>query len=240
MKREFSVEANVGNPQVSYRETITGTADIENKYIKQTGGRGQYGHVKIRVKPLEEVPTGDTPKNVVKEEGFQFTNNIKGGVIPAEYIPAVVKGLREAMGRGVVAGYEMVNVDVELYDGSYHDVDSSEIAFKIAASQALQDAAKVARPVLLEPMMRVEVVVPPEFVGDITGDLSSKRGMIEGMDDRGMVSSVRAIVPLANMFGYVNNLRSMTSGRGSSTMEFARYDIVPPNVADEVIKKRGK
>jgi elongation factor G len=179
-------------------------------------------------------------KNVTREEGFEFINNIKGGVIPNEFIPAVVKGLKEAMLRGTIAGYPLVNISVELYDGSYHDVDSSEIAFKVCASQALQDAVRLARPALLEPMMRVEVVVPPESVGDVTGDLSSKRGMIEGMEDRGMITAVKAIVPLASMFGYVNSLRSMTSGRGSSTMEFAQYDVVPPNVAEEVAKKRGK
>jgi elongation factor G len=241
MKREFNVETNVGNPQVSYRETISGTSEVDNKYVKQTGGKGQYGHVKIRIKPMEEMAADAVlPKNVQRDETMEFTNNIKGGVIPNEFIPAIYKGLKEAMARGVIAGYPLVNIAVELFDGSFHPVDSSEIAFKVAASQALQEAIQKASPVLLEPMMRVEVTVPPESVGDVTGDLSGKRGMIEGMDDRGMVSAVRAIVPLAAMFGYVNSLRSMTSGRGSSTMEFARYDAVPPNVAEEVAKKRGK
>ncbi len=241
MKREFNVDANVGQPQVAYRETISGTAEVDNKYVKQTGGKGQYGHVKIRIKPLEPLaPDAVLPKNVQRDDTFEFVNTVKGGVIPNEFIPAVYKGLKEAMARGVLAGYPMVNISVELYDGSSHDVDSSEIAFKIAASQALQEAVKKAQPGILEPMMRVEVTVPPESVGDVTGDLSGKRGMIEGMDDRGMTSSVRAIVPLASMFGYVNSLRSMTSGRGSSVMEFARYELVPPNVADEIIKKRGR
>lgn len=240
MKREFGVEANVGRPQVAYRETITGTAEVENKYVKQSGGRGQYGHVKIRIAPLDtEVNEEDLPKNTTRKEGLEFINNIKGGVIPQEYIPAVQKGLKEAMGRGVLAGYELVDISVDLYDGSYHDVDSSEVAFKIAASQALQEAAKKAKPVLLEPMMSVEVTVPDEYVGDVTGDLSSKRGLIEGTEQVGMTQAIRATVPLAEMFGYMTNLRSMTSGRGAFTMEFSRYDIVPQNVAEDIIKARS-
>lgn len=239
MKREFSVEANTGAPQVSYRETITGNAEVENKYIKQTGGRGQYGHVKIRLSPIDRsLDLTDLPKNAQYEDGLLFYNNIKGGVIPNEYIPAVVKGIKEGMSRGVVAGYQLTDIVVDLYDGSYHDVDSSEIAFKIAASQALQEAARRATPVLLEPMMKVEVVAPDQYVGDITGDLASKRALIEGVELRGMVQAVRSIVPLSEMFGYINNLRSMTAGRGNFTMEFARYDIVPKNVADEIAKKR--
>jgi len=240
MKREFGVEANVGAPQVAYRETITGSSDIENKYIKQTGGRGQYGHVKIKLKPLSQstFDPEDLPKNVHRKEGMEFVNSIKGGVVPQEYIPAVEKGIRESMQRGVLAGYQMTDIQVELYDGSYHDVDSSEIAFKIAASQAFQDGARQANPKILEPMMKVEVVVPREFVGDITGDISSKRGLIEGSENRNMVEAIRAIVPLSEMFGYMNKLRSMTSGRGTFTMEFARYDVVPQNIADEIIKKR--
>ncbi|MCD8527908.1 MAG: elongation factor G [Candidatus Pacebacteria bacterium] len=239
MKREFKVEANVGKPQVAYRETITGEADIENKYVKQSGGKGQYGHVKIRLKPMDmTVDETALPKNVTREEGFEFVNSIKGGVIPQEYIPACVKGFKEGLERGVVAGYALTNVSVELYDGSYHDVDSSEIAFKIASSMALQEGARKAKAVLLEPMMDVEVTVPDEFIGDITGDLSSKRGLIESTEDRGMVKAIRAIVPLSEMFGYMNNLRSMTSGRGSFTMEFKRYDIVPSNVAESIIKAR--
>jgi len=241
MKREFSVEANVGAPQVAYRETITGTADIENKYIKQSGGKGQYGHVKLRVQPLanSEHDPEDLPKTVNhKDEGLEFVNSIKGGVVPQEYIPAVQKGIVEAMARGTVAGYPMVDIQVELYDGSYHDVDSSEVAFKICASQAFQDAAKQSQPKLLEPMMSVEVVVPSEYIGDVTGDLSSKRGIIDGTENKGMVEAIRATVPLSSMFGYMNQLRSMTSGRGNFTMEFSRYDIVPQNVAEEIIKKR--
>ena len=240
MKREFSVEANVGNPQVAYRETIQGSADVENKYIKQSGGRGQYGHVKIRVSPLEALDEDeDVKKNVTREEGFEFTNSIKGGVIPQEYIPACMKGCRESMERGVLAGYQMTDIAVELYDGSYHDVDSSEVAFKIASSQAMGDAMRQAKPVIMEPMMRVEVTVPDEYLGDITGDLSSKRGIVESTEDRGMIKAIRAAVPLSEMFGYMNQLRSMTSGRGSFTMEFARYDAVPRNVADDIIAKRS-
>ncbi len=240
MKREFGVEANIGRPQVAYRETIKGTAEMEEKYIKQSGGRGQYGHVKIRIKPLEELKEGEElPKNVTRDEdGFEFINNIKGGVIPQEYIPACKKGFKEAMQRGTVAGYQMNNISVELYDGTYHDVDSSEIAFKIASSKAFQKAAKLANPVLLEPMMKVEVVVPEEYIGDVTGDLSSKRGLVDGVDDRGFVQAISAVVPLSEMFGYIGNLRSMTSGRGNFTMEFLRYDVVPKNVADEIVSNR--
>ena len=239
MKREFNVEANVGKPQVAYRETIKGSAEVENKYIKQTGGRGQYGHVKIRIKPLEELPEGaKIPNNTKREDHFEFINNIKGGVIPQEYIPAVEKGIREAMDRGILAGYPMVDISVDLFDGSYHEVDSSEIAFKIAASQAFQEAAHAAKPVLLEPIMRVEVVVPEEFMGDITGNLSGKRGAIEGMEDRGMNKAIHAKVPLAEMFGYTTSLRSMTEGRGSMTMEFDHYEVVPQNVAQDIIASR--
>lgn len=238
MKREFSVEANVGAPQVAYRETIQANAESEVKYIKQTGGRGQYGHVKIKLNPY--TPTNEeAPKNIIREEGFEFINSIKGGVIPNEYIPACVKGFKEGMERGVVAGYPMTNISVDLYDGSYHDVDSSEIAFKIASSQAFQEAARKARPVLLEPMMAVEVIVPDEYIGDVTGDIASKRGLVEGTESRGLVQAVKGIVPLSSMFGYMNQLRSMTSGRGNFTMEFARYDVVPQNIADEIAKKRA-
>lgn len=240
MKREFSVEADVGAPQVAYRETIQGSSSAEEKYVKQSGGRGQYGHVKIRVNPLQALAEGEEiPKNVKRDDnGFEFVNNIKGGVIPNEYIPACEKGFKESMLRGSLAGYPMVNVSVELYDGSYHEVDSSEIAFKIASSKAFTDAVRSATPVILEPMMKVEVVVPEEYIGDVTGDISSKRGLIEGVDEKGMVQAVKATVPLSEMFGYINNLRSMTSGRGNFTMEFSRYDVVPRNVADEIIKKR--
>ena len=239
MKREFNVEANVGKPQVAYRETIQGAADAEGKYIKQTGGRGQYGHVKIKMKKLEPLVEGaKMPKNVTREDHFEFINNIKGGVVPQEYIPAVEKGVREAMSRGFLAGFPMVDISVDLYDGSYHEVDSSEIAFKIAASMAFQDAAGKAKAVILEPIMKVEVVVPEQFMGDITGSLSGKRGQIEGMEDRGMNKAVHAKVPLSEMFGYTTTLRSMTEGRGSMTMEFDHYDVVPKNVADEIIASR--
>jgi len=239
MKREFNVGANVGKPQVAYRETITGESEAETKYIKQTGGRGQYGHVKIRVKPMDkEVKEEDLPKNTKRSEGLEFINSIKGGVIPQEFIPAVEKGIKEAMAKGVLAGYQMVDISVDLYDGSYHDVDSSEVAFKIAASMSFQDAAKKAKPVILEPMMKVEVVTPEQFMGDVTGNLSSKRGQVEGMEERGMNKAIKATVPLSEMFGYTTTLRSMTEGRATSTMEFSHYAIVPANVAEEIISHR--
>ncbi len=235
MKREFNVEANTGKPQVAYRETIQKEAEADNKYIKQTGGKGQYGHVTLRIKPLEPLVEGaKIAKNVDREDHFEFINNIKGGVIPQEFIPAVEKGVREAMERGVVAGFKMEDVSVELYDGSYHDVDSSEIAFKIAASQAFKDAANRAKPVLLEPVMRIEVVMPEKFMGDITGHITSKRGQIESMEDRGLAKVVKAKVPLSEMFGYTTALRSMTEGRGSMTMEFDHYEVVPQNVAETI------
>jgi len=242
MKREFSVEANVGKPQVAYRETINGDGEAEGKYIKQSGGRGNYGHVRIRVKPMDMSMTKeaieDLPKNVKRYDHFEFINNIKGGAIPQEYIAPVEKGFKEGLDRGVLAGFKIVNVSVDLYDGSYHEVDSNEMAFKIAASMAVQDACKRAKPVILEPMMKVEVVTPDKFMGDLTGNLSSKRGLIEGMDDRGLNKVVNAIVPLSEMFGYMTTLRSMTEGRASFTMEFVRYDIVPQNVADTIIAAR--
>ena len=240
MKREFNVEANVGKPQVAYRETITGEAQAEGKYIKQSGGKGNYGHVKIKIKPMDQnVDPKDLPKNVKRTGGFEFINNIKGGAIPNEYIPAIEKGLREGLDRGIVAGFKMENVSVDLYDGSFHEVDSNEMAFKIAASMAIQDAARAARPVILEPMMKVEVVTPDKFMGDVTGSLSSRRGLIEGMETRGMNQVVNAIVPLSEMFGYMTTLRSMTEGRAGFTMEFLRYDIVPQNVAETIIKARS-
>jgi len=237
MKREFGVEANVGKPQVAYKETITKPAEAEVKYVKQTGGRGQYGHVKIKIKPLEPAPE-ELPKNTKRSEGFEFVNTIKGGVIPQEFIGAVEKGLKEGLERGIVAHFKLVDVSVELYDGSYHDVDSSEIAFKIAASQAVQEAAGKASPVILEPIMKVEVVVPEKFMGDVTGNLSSKRAQIEGMGDRGQLKVVNAKVPLSEMFGYTTALRSLTEGRATSTMEFDHYDIVPRNVADAIVEAR--
>ncbi len=240
MKREFNVEADVGTPQVSYKETIQGASEAEIKYIKQSGGRGQYGHVKIRIKPLEEIEEGaKIAKNIKRSDHFEFVNSIKGGVIPQEYIPAVEKGVKEAMDRGILAGYKAVDISVELYDGSYHDVDSSEIAFKIAGSQAFKDAASRAKPVLLEPIMKVEVVTPEKFMGDINGNLSSKRGQVESMEDRGGNKVINAKVPLSEMFGYTTTLRSMTEGRASSTMEFDHYAVVPQNVAKDIIDARN-
>jgi len=240
MKREFGVEANVGKPQVAYKETITGEAEKEEKYIKQSGGKGQYGHVLIKIKPMQPLEEGaKIPKNVHRTEDFEFIDSIKGGVIPQEFIPAVEKGVKESMDRGILAGYKVVNVSCELTFGSYHDVDSSEIAYKIAASMAFQDAAKRARPVILEPVMKVEVVTPEKFMGDVSGSINSRRGQILEMFDRGMNKVIRANVPLAEMFGYVTTLRSISEGRASSTMEFGQYEVVPPNVAKEIIEARG-
>ncbi|QSH39246.1 elongation factor G [Candidatus Kaiserbacteria bacterium] len=240
MKREFNVEADLGKPQVAYRETIQGTNEAEVKYIKQTGGRGQYGHVKLRIKPLEAVdPEAKVPKNIDREDHFEFVNNIKGGVIPSEYIPAIKKGIKEAMERGIVAGYAMVDISIDLFDGSFHDVDSSEIAFKIAASQAFQEVAKGAQPVLLEPIMKVEVTTPEQFMGDVNGNLNSMRGQVEGMDDRGNAKVITAKVPLSEMFGYTTTLRSMTEGRANATMEFSHYAVVPHNVAEEIKTARS-
>ncbi len=239
MKREFSVEANVGEPQVAYRETILNTAEAEHKYIKQTGGKGQYGHVRITLKPMEKLVEGEKiPKNVKRYDDFEFINSIKGGVIPQEFIPAVEKGVHEAMDRGIVAGFKMVNVSCELTFGSYHDVDSSEIAYKIAASQAFQEAAKRAKPVILEPIMKLEVVAPEKYMGDINGSIASKRGMIEGQEPKGQNVAIIAKVPLAEMFGYTTQLRSMTSGQGSAQMEFDHYEVVPGNVEKEIVEKR--
>lgn len=227
MKREFKVEANIGKPQVAYKETITAGAEAEGKYIRQSGGRGQYGHVKIKVKPKE------------RGEGFKFINSIKGGAIPHEYISAVEKGVKEAMDKGVLAGYTLVDFSAELYDGSYHEVDSSEAAFKIAASMALQEAVSRAKPVILEPIMKVEVVIPEKYLGDVAGNLNSKRGQIENMIDRGSgLKTIEAKAPLAEMFGYVTMLRSMTEGRGSFTMEFDHYAVIPQNIAQVIIEGR--
>ena len=245
MKREFGVEANIGQPQVAYRETIQREAEAEHKYIKQSGGRGQYGHVKIRIKPLAPLAKDadgedeKIAKNVTREEHFEFINGIKGGVIPQEFIPAVMKGVKEAMGRGFVAGYKMEDVSVELFDGSFHDVDSSEIAFKLAGINAFKEAAAKASPVILEPIMKVEVRTPDEYMGDIQGNISSKRGHIEASEEMGGKTIVNARVPLSEMFGYTNSLRSMTQGRASMTMEFDHYEVVPPNVAEEIKKVRG-
>ncbi len=240
MKREFGVEANVGAPQVAYRETIQHEADADYKYAKQSGGRGQYGHVKIKIRPMQPLEEGkDVAKNVTREDHFEFVNSIKGGAIPGEFIPAVMKGCREAMARGFVAGYKMEDVTVELYDGSFHDVDSSEIAFKLAAIYAFKEAAAKAGAVLLEPVMKVEVRTPEQFMGDVNGNISSKRGQVEGMGDLGDKKVVTAKVPLSEMFGYTNTLRSMTQGRASMTMTFDHYDVVPPNVAMDIKKARG-
>jgi elongation factor G len=239
MKREFNVEANVGKPQVAYRETIQREAEAEYKYIKQTGGKGQYGHVKIRIKPLEaRDPDEKVKNNVTIEEGFEFVNNIKGGVIPNEFIPAVMKGVKEAMQRGIVAGYPMVNIAVELFDGTYHEVDSSEIAFKLAGLNAFKEAAERAKSVLLEPIMKVEILMPEQFMGDVTGNITGKRGQIESMEDRLGVKALTAKVPLSEMFGYTTTLRSMTEGRANMTMEFDHYEVVPANVTQEIVASR--
>ena len=228
MKREFKVEANVGKPQVAYRETITGFAEAEGKYIKQSGGRGQYGHCFLKLEPREP------------GAGYEFSDEVKGGVIPREYIPAIDKGIREALTRGILAGYPVVDIKAIVYDGTYHDVDSSEIAFKMAASIAFQDAAKKAKPVILEPIMQVEVVTPEEFMGDVMGDLNAKRGQIQEMGDRFGVKVINAMIPLAEMFGYATQLRSMTQGRASYSMEFKHYAPVPKNVEAEIVEGKQK
>ena len=222
--REFKVEANVGKPQVSYKETLTGTADIDNKYAKQSGGRGQYGHVKIRVYPREA------------GSGFEFKNSIVGGAIPKEYIPKIEEGIVEAMENGPIAGYQVVDVGVELYDGSYHEVDSSEMAFKIAASMAFREAAKKAKPVLLEPIMKVEVTVPEDYMGDVIGDISSRRGRIEGSDMNMGAVAIRAFVPLSEMFGYATDLRSKTQGRGVYVMQMDHFEKLPDNLIEKINK----
>jgi len=227
MKREFKVEAEVGAPQVAYRETIRSSVNKEYKYAKQSGGRGQYGHVFLKIEPLEP------------GSGYEFVDEIKGGVIPKEYIPAVDKGIQEAMGRGIQAGYPVEDVKVTLYDGSYHEVDSSEMAFKLAGSMGFREGAKEANPVILEPMMKVEVEVPEEYMGDVIGDISKRRGQVNGMDERGGNKIVDAYVPLAEMFGYSTDLRSMTQGRATYSMEFDHYEEVPSNVAKEIIEKRN-
>jgi elongation factor G len=229
MKREYKVEANVGKPQVAYRETIRRHAEAEGKYIRQTGGSGQYGHVKLRVEPNE------------KGKGFEFVNEIVGGSVPKEYIKPVEQGIREALEGGVLAGYELVDVKATLYDGSYHEVDSNEMAFKIAASMGFKEAARKASPVLLEPIMSVEVVVPEEFMGVIIGDLNSRRGRIEGVEHRAGSQVIKALVPLAEMFGYATNMRSSTQGRATFSMHFAHYDEAPRAVTEEIIAKvQGK
>jgi elongation factor G len=228
LKREFKVDANIGKPQVAYKETIKGEAEAEGKYIKQSGGRGQYGHVWLRVKPKE------------RGEGFTFVDEIKGGVIPREYIPAVEKGIIESMDKGVVAGYPLVDVEAALYDGSFHEVDSSEVAFKIAGSMAFQDAAKKAKPILLEPIMKLEVTIPEEFFGDTIGDLSARRGRIEDTKDRNNLKIINVKVPLSEMFGYATAIRSLTEGRGNFTLEFDHYEEVPAGITQEIIEGKRR
>jgi elongation factor G len=225
MRREFKVEANVGAPQVSYRETIRSAAKVEGKFVRQSGGRGQYGHVVIEFEPNEE------------GAGFEFENKIVGGVVPREYIPAIQQGLEESLQNGMLAGYPLVDVKARLVFGSYHDVDSNEMAFKIAASMALKNAKSSTNPVLLEPMMKVEVVIPEEYMGDIMGDITSRRGRVEGMEARGNAQVVKAFVPLSEMFGYATSLRSRTQGRGTYTMHFDHYEEVPKSIGEEIIKK---
>ena len=225
MRREFNVEANVGAPQVSYRETFRESAKVEGKFVRQSGGRGQFGHVWIEFSPNEE------------GAGFEFENGIVGGVVPREYIPAVEAGLRDSLDNGVIAGYPLIDIKARLFDGSYHDVDSNEMAFKVAASMALKNAISKVRPVLLEPIMRVEVVIPEEYLGDIMGDITSRRGRVEGMDARGNAQVVRSMVPLAQMFGYATSLRSNTQGRGVFSMHFDHYEEVPKSISEEIIKK---
>jgi elongation factor G len=227
MKREFKVEANIGKPQVAYRETIQKEVEIEHKYVKQTGGRGQYGHVYLRISPLDG------------GQGYEFNETIKGGAIPKEYIGPVDKGVQEAMSNGVILGYPVTDLKVELFDGSYHDVDSSEMAFKMAGSMALKDGVKQGKPCLLEPMMKVEIVTPEDYMGDVMGDVNSRRGQISQMSDRGNAKVIDAKVPLASMFGYATDLRSMTQGRANYSMEFEEYAKVPPNILAEIKKEKG-
>ena len=226
MRREFGVEANVGQPQVSYRETLTQAAECEGKYIKQSGGRGQYGHVWIKFEPNPD-------------KGYEFVDAVVGGVVPREYIPVTDKGLQDAMKTGVLAGFPMIDVKATLFDGSYHDVDSSEMAYKIAASMALKEAKNKCKPILLEPIMKVQIVVPDEYLGNVMGDITSRRGRPLGQESRGNALAIDAMVPLAEMFGYVTSLRSNTQGRGQFTMVFDHYEEVPRNIAEEIIKKNG-
>ncbi|MDX8047375.1 elongation factor G [Gracilibacillus sp. S3-1-1] len=227
LKREFKVEANVGAPQVSYRETFRASAEVEGKFVRQSGGRGQYGHVWVKFEPNEE------------GAGFEFVNNIVGGVVPREYIASVEAGIKETMENGVLAGYPLIDLKATLFDGSYHDVDSNETAFKVAASMALKAAKNKCDPAILEPMMKVEVVIPEEYMGDIMGDVTSRRGRVEGMEARGTAQVVKAFVPLAEMFGYATSLRSNTQGRGTYTMHFDHYEEVPKSLAEEIIKKNA-
>ena len=226
LKREFGVNVNVGRPQVAYKETVASTSEAEGKYIRQSGGRGQYGHVWLRVESKD------------RGSGFEFVDEIKGGVVPSEFVPAIQKGIKEVLDKGVIAGFPLVDLKVTVYDGSYHEVDSSEIAFKIAGAMALQEGVKRAKPVLLEPIMKVEVIIPDKFMGETTGDLSSRRGRIEQMSDRSLLSLkvIDAKVPLSEMFGYATSIRSLTEGRGTFTMEFSHYEEVPNNIAQLIIE----
>jgi elongation factor G len=226
MKREFKVEANIGAPQVSYRETITATADVEGKFIRQSGGRGQYGHVWIKFEPNEQ-------------KGYEFVDAIVGGTVPREYIPAVDKGLQDALPNGILAGYPVIDVKATLFEGSYHDVDSSEMAYKIAASMALKASKDKCKPVILEPIMAVDVIVPEEYVGNVIGDLTSRRGRLERQEKRGNAMSMKAFVPLSEMFGYATNLRSNSQGRGTFIMQFDHYEQCPRSIQEEIIKKRA-
>ena len=227
MKREFNVEAAVGAPQVAYRETITQAADCEGKFIKQSGGRGQYGHVWVKFEPNPG-------------KGYEFVDAVVGGVVPREYIPVTDKGLQEAMESGILAGFPMIDVKATLFDGSYHDVDSNEMAFKVAASLALKEARNKCKPVLLEPIMNVQIIVPEEYLGNVMGDITARRGRPMGQEARGNTLAIEAMVPLAEMFGYVTTLRSNTQGRGNFTMTFDHYEEVPKNITEEIIKKMGK
>jgi elongation factor G len=226
MKREFGVEANVGNPQVAYRETISKTVEHESKFVRQTGGRGQYAHVWLKIEP---VPQG---------KGYEFVNAVVGGVVPKEYISSVDKGIQEQMKNGVIAGYPVEDVKVTLFDGSYHEVDSNEMAFKVAASMGFRDGAKKAGPLLLEPIMKVEVVTPEDYMGDVMGDLNRRRGLVQGMEDLPSGKHIKAEVPLSEMFGYATALRSATQGRATYSMEFIRYNEAPANVAEAIINRR--
>ena len=226
LKREFKVEANVGAPQVSYRETIKKAADVEGKFIRQSGGRGQYGHVWIKFEPNEG-------------KGFEFVDAVVGGAVPREYIGSVKSGLEDALKNGIIAGFPVLDIKATLFDGSYHDVDSSEMAYKVAASMALKNAGKVCQPVILEPIMSVEVTAPAEYLGSVMGDVSSRRGRIEGQEERGNAIVVQAMVPLANMFGYATDLRSFTQGRGNYVMQFDHYEEVPKSISEEIIKKNS-
>ncbi|KKW37096.1 MAG: Elongation factor G, partial [Candidatus Uhrbacteria bacterium GW2011_GWC2_53_7] len=226
LQRKYHANVTTESPHIPYRETIRKEAEGEGKFIRQTGGRGQYGHAKVRIEPNTE------------GAGFEFLDEIKGGVIPREYINPIEKGIKEAAGRGIVAGYPLLDFKIHLFDGSYHEVDSSEAAFKIAGSMAFQDAAKKASPVLLEPMMKVEVITPEEFMGTVVGDLNAKRGQIQEMTDRMEMKVIRAFVPLSEMFGYATTVRSLTQGRASYTMEFDHYEEIPPNIAQTVVEAR--